>query len=261
MKLPWQTRQQGVTLIEMIVAIVVSGILLSIASMFTRNQITSYLDVARRAALADIADGVLRRIARDVQGSLPNSVRPEAVGSPFVELVPVVAAGRFASQATADVASPLVVQGPTVDVAAGGKLVVCNTGQVLADVYAGVNRRDLTPGAGLSSLVFAGGALTDYCSSNRFQVVNTTVVYVADPLARTLRRFSGCPIQSAVPGLTTGCAVNSLIATNVDNVSFNFVANALPSLGILTISLTVSDADAPAERVTLIHQVNVMNSP
>lgn len=254
-------RQRGVTLIEMIVVIVVSGILLAIVGMFVRNQINSYLDVARRAALSDIGDGVLRRIARDVQGSLPNSLRPAASSSAFIEFVPIINAGRFASQATSDVATPLVVQGPAIDVAAAEQLVICNTGQTSADVYAGLNRRALTAGTALSSLVFSGGAITDYCSSNRYQVVSTTVVYAFDATARTLVRNSGCPIQNVTPGLTTGCTVKSIIATNVNGVSFNYVANALPSLGVLIISLVLSDADAPAETVSLIHQVNVLNSP
>ena len=89
--------QLGVTLIEMIVVIVVSGILISITGMFVRNQVEAYVDVARRAEMSDIADGVLRRIARDVQGSVPNSLRPTSSDSSFIELVPIVNAGRFAS--------------------------------------------------------------------------------------------------------------------------------------------------------------------
>ena len=106
---------RGVTLIEMIVAIAVSGVLIAMAGMFVRNQITSYFDVARRAELSDIADGALRRIARDVQGALPNSLRPAGTTSAYVEFVPIMNAGRFASQETFDLISPLSVQGPAID--------------------------------------------------------------------------------------------------------------------------------------------------
>ena len=65
---------RGVTLIEMIVAIVVTGILLSVVSLFTRNQIMAYFDVDARTELADAADTALRRSARELQEALPNSI-------------------------------------------------------------------------------------------------------------------------------------------------------------------------------------------
>ncbi len=258
--------QRGVTLIEMIVAIVVGGVLIAMAGMFVRRQIMSYFDVARRAELSDIADGALRRIARDVQGALPNSLRPGAVNSSFLEFVPLVTAGRFASQDLPDLGSPLAVQGPPVNVAAGQQLVVCNTGQALAEVYAGNNRRPLTAGAALSSLAFGGAAITDYCSSNRFHVVGQSVVYAFEGGGvRTLWRFSRCSLQAVQPStiaaLTANCTLKAALATSVDSVRFNYAANALPSLGILSIGLVLSASDAPEERVTLLQQVNLPNSP
>ena len=258
--------QRGVTLIEMIVAIVVGGILVVMMGMFVRNQINSYFDVARRSELSDLADGALRRITRDVQAALPNSLRPAGVAGPLIELVPILTAGRFAGQDRSDLLSPLLVQGPGVDVGAGQSLVVCNTGQTLADVYSGSNRRPLAAGSGLSSLSFAGGALGDYCSSNRFQVVGSSVVYAYEPApARTLWRFSGCGLQAApittIAGLSSHCPVKAALATSVERVSFDYAASASPSLAILTIQLVLSSDAAPDERVTLLQQVNVQNSP
>ena len=257
--------QQGVTLIEMIVVIVVSGILISITGMLVRNQVEAYVDVARRAELSDIADGVLRRIARDVQGSVPNSLRPSSSDSSFIELVPIVNAGRFASQETAVLVSPLTLQGPAISVAANQELVICNTGHALADLYAGNNRRALGAGSSLTSLTFSGGALTDYCSSNRYQVIDKTVVYALEAATRSLWRFSGCTVRNVQPttiaDLTTNCTVKAMAAGNVASASFNFAANVLPSLGILTVRLVLSSVDAPGERVTLLHQINVLNSP
>ena len=67
--------QAGVTLVEMIVAIVITGILLSLTSMFVRNQVDSYTDVARRTDLVDTANTAVRRMARDLATALPNSPR------------------------------------------------------------------------------------------------------------------------------------------------------------------------------------------
>ena len=254
--------QCGVTLIEMIIVIVVSGILLSIVSMFVRNQVEAYVDVSRRAELSDIADGVMRRIARDVQGSLPNSLRP-ALSSTYIELVPVANAGRFASLDSSVIASPLTLQGPPISVTADQQLVICNTGQPSANVYVGINRRALAAAADTNSLIFTGADLTDYCSSNRYQIVTNSVAYAFE--TPNLWRYSGCTIkdlQSAtIADLSANCTTKSMMASNVLGVSFNYSPNALPSLGILTVELVLASTKAPTERVTLLQQINVLNSP
>ena len=265
MKPSRNNRQRGVTLIEMIVVIVVSGILLSITGMFVRNQITAYLDVARRSDLADIADGALRHIARDVQGSVPNSLRPSSTDSLYIELVPIVNAGRFASQDTMSLSSPLKLQGAPISILAGQSVVICNTGQDLANLYAGSNLRVLTAGNSLTSLAFSGGDVTDYCSSNRFQVIGGAVVYAFEAAAHTLWRFSGCGLKSAqlstIADLTANCSVKAIMANRVASASFNFSPNVAPSLGILTARLVLAADDVPDEKVTLLHQINVLNSP
>ena len=68
-------KARGFTLIELIVAMVITGILAAAAAIFLRVPIAGYFDVARRAALTDIADLAVRRFSRDVQTALPNSVR------------------------------------------------------------------------------------------------------------------------------------------------------------------------------------------
>ena len=85
-------RSTGFTLVEMIVSIVIAGILVSMVAMFGRRQVDAYLDVSNRAQLADEADTALRRIGRDLQSALPNSVRQSG---DFLEFVPIRDAGRY----------------------------------------------------------------------------------------------------------------------------------------------------------------------
>src|SRR5690349_19041624 len=73
--------QGGVTLIEMIVVILITGIIGSMVVVFMRRPVDGYLDTARRAELSDIADTALRRISRDLRRALPNSVRVTSVGN------------------------------------------------------------------------------------------------------------------------------------------------------------------------------------
>ena len=57
---------RGFTLIELITALVLTGILAAAAAVFLRVPIAGYFDLARRAALTDIADLAVRRFSRDV---------------------------------------------------------------------------------------------------------------------------------------------------------------------------------------------------
>jgi len=63
-----------VTLIELVVAIVITGIVLAMTVYFA-NPVRQSVDLAGRADLTDAADNALQRIGRDVRLALPNSVR------------------------------------------------------------------------------------------------------------------------------------------------------------------------------------------
>lgn len=89
----------GFTLIELITAMVLTGILAAAAAVFLRVPIAGYFDVARRAALTDIADLAVRRFSRDVQTALPNSVRVAGACTGltpcYLEFLEVRTGGRY----------------------------------------------------------------------------------------------------------------------------------------------------------------------
>ena len=140
--------QRGFTLVEMIVVIVITGILGGIVAVFLKAPVQGYVDSARRAELADIADTALRRIARDLRLSVANSVRsPNQVGSTYLEFLPTKAGGRYRADAlggaggcngvagddAGDVlsfAAPdtcFEIVGPAMSFAAGDQIVLGNT--------------------------------------------------------------------------------------------------------------------------------------
>lgn len=261
---------RGVTLVEMIVAIVVTGILVSIVSMFTRNQITSYFDVANRSELADTADTALRRMARELQGALPNSVR---VSGTFMELVPIKDAGRYRAQTGGGGSDdPLDfisnndsfdVFGPPVTVQAGDQLVVYNLGIPGSDVYSGSTRRSLSGTGSLSKLTISGAPFPLASPQNRFQIVGGPVSYVCDLASGTLWRYSGYAFQSAQPVLLatlnglTG-VIPARLATNVSACAFSYASGVLQRNGLVSISITLT---GNGESVTLLHQVDLVNTP
>jgi MSHA biogenesis protein MshO len=68
-------RSRGMTLVELIIVITISGIIASMLAMFIVRPIEGYEAQVRRAGLVDAADTALRRMARDIHRALPNSVR------------------------------------------------------------------------------------------------------------------------------------------------------------------------------------------
>lgn len=92
-----QGRQRGFTLVELIMVIVIMGVIGGMVSVFMRGPIDAYFASARRAELTDVADTTVRRIARDLRGALPNSLRPPigGGGSLCIDFIPTKIGGRY----------------------------------------------------------------------------------------------------------------------------------------------------------------------
>jgi MSHA biogenesis protein MshO len=94
--------QAGFTLVELIMVIVILGIVSSMVTVFMRGPIDAYLAAARRAALTDVADTVLRRIERDLRKALPNSIRtPVAQAGQCLQFIPTKTGGRYRADGSA----------------------------------------------------------------------------------------------------------------------------------------------------------------
>src|SRR5688572_11114493 len=89
---PTRRPQRGFTLLEATLVIMLTGIVSAIVVVFVKAPVTGYFDQVRRAELTDAADLAMRRIAREVQRALPNSLRVDASGT-VIEFLPVTAGG------------------------------------------------------------------------------------------------------------------------------------------------------------------------
>ncbi len=204
--------QRGFTLIELIMVIVIMGVIGGMVSVFMKGPIDAYLDSARRAALTDVADTVARRMARDIQKALPNSISPTTNG-PCVEFIPTKTGGRYRStdgdgSLTTGATSFTMLGSNTTfagtplsadqQIAQGDVIVVGNTGQTGADAYSGGNTMVVgappfsvtgAPNIETTFPISAIPALTVY-NSSRFQVVqgNERVVSYVCNSSGELRR-------------------------------------------------------------------------
>lgn len=274
-----QRKQQGFTLVEMIMVIVITGIIGGMVAVFLKAPIQQYTDVARRADMTDIADTALRRVTRDVRLALPNSVRVagacNGAAACFVEFLPTRGGGRYRAEAggtnnildfSAADNDGFEVLGAMPPVAAGDQIVVYNLGIPGADAYAGDNRS--AAGAPAGAIVNIAAFLYPFDSpGRRFQVVSTPVTYACDG-AGTLWRYWGYAIQDVQTKTDTIAELDALIAvqgararlaTNVSLCRFSYDANVVAQRsGLVTMHLAITEN---GETATLYNATHVSNQP
>jgi len=90
---------QGVTLIELVITMVLAATLSVAVSVFIARPLNAYTSITRRAELVEAADMALRRMARDIQRAVPNSLRvkidPGNAQRVAVEMLNIVEGMRY----------------------------------------------------------------------------------------------------------------------------------------------------------------------
>lgn len=289
-------RARGVTLVELVVAIVLTGIVVAGVAYFV-YPVRQSVEIAMRADLTDLADNALQRIARDVRLALPNSVRVDATNQ-YLEFLEVSAAGRYradgggpAGGTNCDNDDPALGQPGndrlSFDVAdqcfktigklalppaVGHFLVLNNHGPGFPgqNAYASsgiLNRAAIgtvdTSEATRDRIRFAPAtfqaALHD-SPGKRFYAVSGPVSYGC--AGGVLTRYAGYAIAPAQPTPPSG-ASSALLAENVESCFFDYSPNVAPQIGLVTLRLTLARArsDGTLERVSLYHAVHVSNVP
>ncbi|MDP2239595.1 MAG: type II secretion system protein [Burkholderiales bacterium] len=272
-------RARGVSLVEMIVVIAVTGILAAVVATFIQRPVEGYVDAVRRAELTDIADTALRRMTRDVRTALPNSLRVTANGNVrYIEYLQTSGGGRYRAEVdSGGLGDPLDftaadatfdVIGPMPALAAGNAIVVYNLSSdpaTTSNAYVGDNRASYSSNTATTITLTAAKLFPFNSPGKRFQVVQTPVTYACDPLpggTGELRRVSGYAIQAAQPNninaapLSTA-PVNALLARNVRDCAFSY-AEVSQRTGVLALRLQL---ESGGESVRLFQQVHVNNVP
>lgn len=256
--------------------IVITGILAGMVAVFIRGPVQGYFDTTRRAQLADIADTALRRLGRDLQAALPNSVRVtgNCATNCFLEFIPLVAGGRYRAELTdtgtgdlldftaADSSFDLI--GAAITVPAGPLwVVIYNLGIPGADAYSGAGgandvRRAYAGAAGtFSNVGITSVAPFPFESpSKRFHLVAQPVTYECAPGAGVVRRYTGYGFN-AVQAAPAGAS--AVLASSVSACGFTYTAQEISGrAGLVSLTLALT---AGGETTGLFYQVHVGNAP
>jgi MSHA biogenesis protein MshO len=261
--------QQGFTLIESIMAIVILGILSGIVAVFIRGPIDAYVDSKERALLTDAADGAMRRIGRDLQTALPNSFRSASSSSTAcIEYLPVVGGGRYRNQtssgghdklnfATADTSFDVLGHVGLDALPAGTNLVtIYNLGVPGADAYAGDNTGTIQSASGTTISLNPGKKFPFESPGKRFQVIpNLSVVYFCSGTG--LYRKTQAIASSKMASCPSSSASDALLVSNV-TCSFTYEPAVTTRNGVVAISLVLTRNN---ESVRLYNEVSVSNAP
>lgn len=87
-------RSAGVTMIELVVVITITGIIAAVMGKMIVQPILGFQATARRAELVDAAEMAMRQTARDIRQALPNSVRVDPTGR-AIEMLSTLDGARY----------------------------------------------------------------------------------------------------------------------------------------------------------------------
>ena len=285
MKRPAFTRRaRGFTLVEAIIVIVITGIVAGMVAVFIRAPVQSYIDTAARAELSDTADLMMRRMSRELRLALPNSILLSNDGRSIGFLL-TKTGGRYIDVRDDPPAGVLPLDfgnlgATSFDMAGaaptgrqaivpGDFIVVYNLGrgQAPADAYTMQNAAQVTAVAGtrvtMNANPFASANPPMPSPEFRFQVVTGSVTYQcalpAGGATGTLTRFFSNQIPQNVDVPAPVAGTGQLMANMVESCEFRAAQLATVQAALVTITLTLRHPNG--ERVTLVRQVHVDNTP
>jgi len=283
--------ERGFSLVELVVVIVITGVIASVVGLFITGPIQGFLDQARRAELVDSAQQAMTRMGRDLRGALPNSVRINPGRNALEILVtldgdryrvetPGAAADRLdftAADSSFNTFAPL--SRPPVLPAIGtpyrvtGAIAIYPLRQEGARPYQDAvmtasGAIDITPVTNNGqteyqvSLTSAPGAPGAHrfpfdSPTRRVFLVEGPVTYLCNP--PQLLRYAGYGVTAAHNVPPAG--VGTVVVANVQSCAFEYDPGTAERNAVVSLVLALADPDVPDERIRLIRQIHVDNTP
>ena len=247
-------RQQGFTLIEMVVAITVSAVVVGFMTMFLVTPVNEYVAQERRTELNDSANSAIRMLKEDIRNALPDSVRVVNVGGSLaLELLSAPYVARYRPNGSSGVPAQDLAVGPgmsdsrfstlgsfaangtysgylVVDHPAGGD---AYSGSGVISPFASISVEPLVNGEQAVDMGTTSASFPADSPTRSVYLVSGPVSYVCNPAVGTLTRFDNYPISMNQAGHATEAALvaagarRSLVARDVSVCTFQYTTTAL----------------------------------
>jgi MSHA biogenesis protein MshO len=283
-----RARQRGFSLVEIIVAMVVSMIVVGFMAMFLTTPVDAYFAQSRRADLTDSADAIVRNISRDVRAAVPDSIRVSA-DRRVVEMLNTADVLRYRSSGeSGNPARDLDTTQPDSQFSTVTRLDNLSEPFASNTHYLVVNHAN-TPGASafeLANVITPLGTViaitpnvatgeeditinpafrftTDSPTHSLF-IVTGAVAYICDLATRTLRRYSGYTLAPSLNDrdthaeLVNNGATVALIAENLTACDIDYLPATPNATELVGVRMTLG---RNGEIFPLYHQTPVERRP
>jgi MSHA biogenesis protein MshO len=264
-------KARGFTIIEMVVALAISGIVVAFAALFIKAPIDSYLTQSRHATLVDSAGSPWPHLERDLHLALPNSVRLRVNGNVRVlELLTVVDSARYmTSLPAASFPTAGTFRGAVHSSTVKYYASINNLGTPAVNAYlpsSTMTNRTVTVASGalagedVVTINSAFGFPAGNSPKHRIYLVSEPVTYLCDTTAGTVQRYSGYTVASnqalrdTAAELNAASATSILVARNITACSFAFRPSTPYHGQIITARFT---ATRDGQTATMLHQAAV----
>lgn len=269
----------GFTLVEMVVVIVIVGILSALGGRFIVAPVTGYIDLARRTRLVDQAEMALRRMQRDIRHALPNSI---VATTTSVTMINTVDGGRYRRYVDPDADcivpntkgcniltfsendTSFEVLGGLGDDPEGNKfnnryIVIYNVSPSFPPELTKIEQCESVGEDEDKKFIcdFESIKFSQQSPYQRFFVVDKKTTYRCEN-EELVRYEAEAEVDATLP--VTEYEGKSIVTKNVvtSDCEFTYDPGATQRAGLVTLRLTLSEAD---ETITLLHQVHVVNAP
>ena len=284
-------KQNGFTLVEIIIVIAIMGIIGGLASLIIGRSLDSYAALERREHLQTSVRLAVERISRELRHALPHSICVHD-GASCVStaqnrfyFVPVKASGRYQDRPGVYSSPPPIQRdrlpvsplsrdrfdvlstnlANPLDAAANDWVVVYNINNT--DIYNGINnvrqqisavvQKDITNdgAADLDQVQFAGNvSFATNSPSRRFYIISNSQ-------QATLFYLNGTNLYrdtTTFANPNTPSGNQRLLMENVQACTFTYTPGSQQRAGLLRIDITVARQN---ETIQVIHEAHVYNTP
>jgi len=261
--------QQGFTLIELIMVIVIGGILAMGVTSFITHSVGGYVDTARRQALGGAGMVAAEKLARAARNALPNSIR---VSGNCLELIPVLAGSSYVSAPVTTAASSFQVAAYSATQSVEGRVAIYPIN--VAALYSPGTTTSLSSAvatlpAGSDEVTLSFGTASHRFPTDspnrRFFMVGTPVAYCQN--GSRIVQFSNygfvanlanLAAELAKPSTTRALLVDRVAA---DSLSWNYLPATLQRNAMVRVSFQLQDPQVPSETVDIEQEIQIRNVP